>query len=299
MVNAIDDEGNTPTHYAKDLPTLRTLLEFGADLTIHNNDGETPTMFAEKERKNTIFQYLKRLEKDPEATGPAIKRSRCRAQTKHQLMRHELTHFSEVAHPKKVRPEQGHSESLLESNNVTTFPTYSSILRSQPSTIPQTVDPYFRKSTYVNQSIPEVESPLALINKLPVNTENEYKRKFIYREWNAELANPNKGYIRLDKFLAGDNSEPEEEEDRETFFYCFWLDSERIIRQSFVQPYKYFPHRIQIVRKTGDLPFEERSQSSQLTEGIPRLRIKDIQGLITATRDPKGSSAKRTSDKDY
>jgi ankyrin repeat protein len=59
IVNLLDNDGNTPAHYAKDLPTLRILIGHGARLEITNRLNETPMQTAKKEKRNSIYHYLR------------------------------------------------------------------------------------------------------------------------------------------------------------------------------------------------------------------------------------------------
>jgi hypothetical protein len=59
MIDAVDNEGNTPTHYASDIPTLRVLIHYGADLTLKNIYKETAQMTAKRENRNCVYQFLR------------------------------------------------------------------------------------------------------------------------------------------------------------------------------------------------------------------------------------------------
>jgi ankyrin repeat protein len=59
LIDVIDNEGNTPAHYASDLPTLRILIHYGADLTLKNKYKETPQMTAKRENRNCVYQFLR------------------------------------------------------------------------------------------------------------------------------------------------------------------------------------------------------------------------------------------------
>jgi ankyrin repeat protein len=59
LIDAVDNEGNTPAHYASDLPTLRIPIHYGADLTLKNKYKETPQMTAKRENKNCVYQFLR------------------------------------------------------------------------------------------------------------------------------------------------------------------------------------------------------------------------------------------------
>jgi ankyrin repeat protein len=50
-VNLRDNNGNTPTHYVNDVPTLKILINHGARLDMMNKSGDTPLQTAEKEKK--------------------------------------------------------------------------------------------------------------------------------------------------------------------------------------------------------------------------------------------------------
>jgi ankyrin repeat protein len=58
-VNLRDNNGNTPTHYVKDVPTLKILINHGARLDMVNKSGDTPLQTAEKEKRNCIYHYLR------------------------------------------------------------------------------------------------------------------------------------------------------------------------------------------------------------------------------------------------
>ncbi len=58
-VNLLDNDGNTPAHYAKDMPTLKVLIRYDARLDITNKSEETPIQMAEKEKRNCIYHYLR------------------------------------------------------------------------------------------------------------------------------------------------------------------------------------------------------------------------------------------------
>ena len=59
LIDAVDNEGNTPTHYASDIPTLRVLIHYGADLTLKNKYKETAQMTAKRENRNCVYQFLR------------------------------------------------------------------------------------------------------------------------------------------------------------------------------------------------------------------------------------------------
>jgi ankyrin repeat protein len=58
-VNLIDNEKNTPTHYISEIPTLRLLIRHGARLDKINKLGETPLKTAERNKRNSIYHYLR------------------------------------------------------------------------------------------------------------------------------------------------------------------------------------------------------------------------------------------------
>jgi len=58
-VNLRDNNGNTPAHYVKDVPTLKILINHGARLDFMNKLGDTPLQTAEKEKRNSVFHYLR------------------------------------------------------------------------------------------------------------------------------------------------------------------------------------------------------------------------------------------------
>jgi len=59
LIDAVDNEGNTPAHYASDIPTLRVLIHYGADLTLKNKYKETAQMTAKRENRNCVYQFLR------------------------------------------------------------------------------------------------------------------------------------------------------------------------------------------------------------------------------------------------
>ena len=58
MVNLLDNNGNTPAHYASDIPTLKILIAHNARLDVVNKFDHTPLMTAAKEKRNNIFKYF-------------------------------------------------------------------------------------------------------------------------------------------------------------------------------------------------------------------------------------------------
>jgi hypothetical protein len=58
-VNSLDNDRNTPAHYVTDIPTLKVLIHYGADLELRNKYKETPQMTAQRENKNCIYQFLR------------------------------------------------------------------------------------------------------------------------------------------------------------------------------------------------------------------------------------------------
>ena len=59
FVNSLDNDRNTPAHYASDIPTLKVLIHYGADMELRNKYKETPQMTAQRENKNCIYQFLR------------------------------------------------------------------------------------------------------------------------------------------------------------------------------------------------------------------------------------------------
>ena len=59
VVDLLDNDGNTPAHYARDIPTLKVLIRHFACLDITNKSNETPFQKAEKEKRNGIYHYIR------------------------------------------------------------------------------------------------------------------------------------------------------------------------------------------------------------------------------------------------
>ena len=59
IVNLLDNNGNTPAHYASDIPTLKILIAHNAPLDVVNKFDHTLLMTAAKEQRNNIFQYIR------------------------------------------------------------------------------------------------------------------------------------------------------------------------------------------------------------------------------------------------
>ena len=55
----MDNEGNKPAHYASDIPTLRVLIHYGAELALKNKYKETAQMTAKQENRNCVYQFLR------------------------------------------------------------------------------------------------------------------------------------------------------------------------------------------------------------------------------------------------
>ena len=58
-MNSLDNDRNTPAHYVTDIPTLKVLIHYGADLELRNKYKETPQMTAQRENKNCVYQFLR------------------------------------------------------------------------------------------------------------------------------------------------------------------------------------------------------------------------------------------------
>ena len=59
LVDLQDNNGNTPAHFVRNIPTLKLLILHGASLDVGNRDSETPIMAAERDGRNTVYQYLR------------------------------------------------------------------------------------------------------------------------------------------------------------------------------------------------------------------------------------------------
>jgi ankyrin repeat protein len=59
LVDLQDNNNNTPAHFVRNILTLKVLIHHGARLDVENRDGETPIMAAEREGRNSIYQYLR------------------------------------------------------------------------------------------------------------------------------------------------------------------------------------------------------------------------------------------------
>ena len=64
FVNLLDNHRNTPAHYVEDIPTLRVLIYFGANLTARNSLNQTPLMKAESDGRNAITHFLRNYHKN-------------------------------------------------------------------------------------------------------------------------------------------------------------------------------------------------------------------------------------------
>ncbi len=48
FVNSLNNDRNSPAHYASDIPTLKVLIHYGADLELRKKYKETPQMMAQR-----------------------------------------------------------------------------------------------------------------------------------------------------------------------------------------------------------------------------------------------------------
>ena len=287
LTNVRDHNGNTPVHSARDLNSLRALLSYRADLTARNNDGETPREYAAARKNITTFYLLKRMETEKEAYKANL-RSHIQEKMRSHASRGQATPDGMEIQPHEYLNFQETEELQEGMLTLGSKPSVSPRTRSY-SEHPSTLSPTAASFISVKKYLQTLKSQLTPVNKA-CDTENDYKRKFIYREWRDPNHVIQNGYTRLDKYLDGNKSKPGEDEDRETFFYCFWLDKQRFLQQSYVQPQKYFPYitanstSIQEMELPGGA--EEQPSTSYLVDELPGLKVWQILTLMKATRDP-------------
>lgn len=61
-VNAIDNDGNTPLHYVRNVEIAKLLVEAGANINAKNEFGHTSLYYAKRSQQKEVIDYLTSLE---------------------------------------------------------------------------------------------------------------------------------------------------------------------------------------------------------------------------------------------